>query len=382
MHGITLAKKAERTGWKRSEFKKLWETSAQDEERLKGVSLVTDNGYLTVLEGDAEQEVHYFAGEDTIISTGREKICVLKNQNTASFPIFPLPASRIKIQEKEKTEITYIREPISDMKNARLLSMDFDEYVEEHFEEFATRLDSDEKMIRADLLRCHPQDIYDLKKHLYYALTELNGETRGWLLRNGGGVENIYSNYLGKKNISPESEIIGPIKEDNFFRIDWEGEKGTHFSLETESHREQIDTYLSAGFFSLRPNVNFYDAGILTNTKSPFLIPQEGYVSKTFFEFKDEYLNFDPRAYCIFFDKDSFFISCDLKEDSYTICAKHHSKRMNITPKTVFMVYPAGGQPIIGSHALPPVKLSRGKNYIVLPGLTFEFNHGINYYIV
>ena len=88
---------------------------------------------------------------------------------------------------------------------------------------------------------------------------------------------------------------------------------------------------------------------------------------------------FNPRRYSIFFDKHSYGIGYSRDRGGYTLFSRHH-KEGDVTPKTVFMVIPASGEAILGSHALPEVILGKGKNQIVLPGETFDFDYGRRYY--
>jgi len=391
LYGITLGKRVETIGWKKTQFEDLWKDSGIDEDDLGGVSLVTPNGYLAVLEQGAENEMHYFAGEKTSIKFEGDEITLEKGQSTLSLsPQRPFPGSPVQIREDKQIsdKIFYLRRELKDANNAGLLNRDFEEVAERYFlDEFEQEfLKSGEIYLSFDLLRCDPRDIYNLEKHLYYALTELNGGIRAWLFRKDGGIRSVRPDGGDKLNhLIYERDIVGPITtetEGKFFLVNWEGEEKTQFSTQTESHQAQIEKYLSSGYFSLEKREYYHPGGVLSIPKAEFPGTEECYISTDMFEFKDKDMAFNPREYCIFFDKDSFRIYYDLDKRRYVIEARHHPKG-GVSPKTVFIIYPKGGKPILGSHATPPVRLEPGKEcLILLPGLTFEFRHGTNYYIV
>jgi len=188
----------------------------------------------------------------------------------------------------------------------------------------------------------------------------------------------------------------------NFFKVTWRNDDNeilrTPLSFEIETHEQQIERYISYGFFSLKEKMKYFEKGKLKKKqiyeeidkgritkkvqdfKNIFSKTQECYVTKSTFEFKEDFLQYDPREYCNFFDKDSFSILYDPNEQSYVVRSEHHPKG-NVQPKTVFMVYGSGRDPVLGSHALPHVKLGRGEQYIALPGLVFKVTYGVNYYI-
>ena len=260
--------------------------------------------------------------------------------------------------------------------NSSILLHPFKEYLLENFENV---FQNKGNIIKVDLLRCHPDYIDNLEKHLYYFIAESNGIVCCWLARKNGGILKVYDSNNQTLKLNYNNDIVGPIYDKTFFWIDWEGEYKTPFSFDVEDHYTQIDKYLSSGIFSLKPGMYYHRGGILNKPKTKVnnIRPNSFF---NYFEFKKgkNFLNFDPNEYCYFFDQNSYKISCI--EGHYVIKSNHHRNDF-VSPITVYMILPSGGHPIIGSHALPHVRMNRGRNIIILPGLSFNFTYGLSYYI-
>ncbi|MCP4347980.1 MAG: hypothetical protein GY795_20950 [Desulfobacterales bacterium] len=400
LHGITLAKRIEiarRLGkdikWiEASDFYKLWQKTGLDDKELAGVHRITNNGYIAILD---EDRIHYFSGNDTRMKFGNQSYSIPKNHSTHSIwgSKKSLPSTRITFTEENSSDVIYLLRSFNEASNARLLLPggflpgDLHEYLFDVLNIEYIPPDQG-KVKKLDLLRCDHRDVGNSEKHLYYAISELNGDERGWLIRKQGGINYIYSDIgYNPKDLDFTKEVVGPIRKKygNFFRVEWEGEKDpTPFSFDVDPHIIQIEDYLSCGYFSLVNGVRYDVGGLPLSNSKPYDKEPESFVSTVPLELRDKgdgnILSFDQREYCIYFDKESFTIYYEPEIGMYAVKSRHHPKKDGITPKTVFMVLPYGGHPKLGSHALPYVELPPGENYIMLPGLTFKFSYGKNYY--
>ncbi|CAN2045046.1 hypothetical protein GMMP1_140076 [Candidatus Magnetomoraceae bacterium gMMP-1] len=404
LYGITLSRKLDRNGWKDSTFKELLNTSGIKDD-IKGISQANENGCFAVIEGLDDYEVHYCAGSDSDIGPKGDKHTISANQSTFSINKPLSDSQEIEIIENNKINITYQRTDYRKAKNYNIFIKgdlyDFEDYLNT---KLGINLNLKGNLSKIDIACCHSKPdkhlfkpdkhlskpdkhLSEPDKHLYSAITELNNKDMGWLIRKGGGIEEIFKD--GDNNpldLDYNREVVGPIENitNNLFKVKWAGGKDTPVFFEIDDHGTQIEKYLADGFCSMDQKIKYYTGGVFTNQKDKsFITDEESYISTGTFKFRDgdnnHTLNFNVRDYCCFFDKDSFVIFYHPEEKAYVVKSKLHLKE-RITPKTVFMVVPKGDNPVIGSHALPYVRLTEGINYIILPGLTFKFIYGVGYY--
>ena len=391
LYGGTLSKKMDRNNWDsdESDFYKLFNSSNIKREEIEGVSQVSENAYLAIISKDIEEEAHLFAGQKTSIEYNNCKKEIQKWENTLNI-LKPYNISQMKIQDeflfniykgsqdKDEGKIYYYRNNPNEAKYAKILYIDFEEYLYDHCD----LSQINDKIKKIDILRCHPKYLEDKDQHLYYILTERN---EGWLFHKQKGIKGIGRIGKGLRySLEYEKELVGPLRNiEGLFWVNWEGEDGTLLSFDIENHQTQIDKYISQGFFSIDNEISYYPGGDFNLIRQKYNKPEENIISDREFFLKDEknlYLSFNPRDYVNFYDKDSFSISFNKEEGKYVVISRCH-KKLNVEPKTVFMVVPKGGIPILGSHAIPYIPLDQGESFIVLPGLTFKFSYGVNYYI-
>ena len=103
-------------------------------------------------------------------------------------------------------------------------------------------------------MRCDTsQSRGSLPRHLYYALTRHAGETRGWLLRKGGGIQKVYRDGDAipvREDANRNLEVVGPLRQGSFFLVKTNFEDALiPFSFDIEDQRTQIEKYLKMGFF-------------------------------------------------------------------------------------------------------------------------------------
>ena len=110
LFGITLSKNMDLALWKDSEFSHFLRNLNIDDNDLEGVHLAHKDSYFGIVEDD----VHYFAGNDTVIRRHNDIIRIKKFQTTLSInPMFPFPSSVLYISEdienKYRDEIVFVK---------------------------------------------------------------------------------------------------------------------------------------------------------------------------------------------------------------------------------------------------------------------------------
>jgi len=383
LYGLTLSKKMDRNNWNRngSSFYEIINKIGLKTNQIEGVGQATENGYLAVVEtDDAKEEVHFFAGDETEVRFDDQSKIIYSNQSTFNMN----QSKKISyIKEVGFSDIKYIDIDIQSAKYKDILLSEHEEF----FYQYGDPSEIEGQIIRVDLLRCDPKELYNPEKHLYYILTENKGGRWGYFFHLEKGIKEVGICGSSTFRIETDKTLVGPINANSkgLFWISWSGEKKTMFSFDIDDHITQFERYLANGFYSISSNIMYHEGGCFTSKK----FKQAGYIAKKQItsdidfkinNFDRRYLSFEPREYVDYYDKDSFSIEYNPKEGKFVVISRCHSKQ-TITPKTVFMVVPNGGKPCLGSHAIPYVPLEQGENYIVLPGLTFLFTYGTNYYI-
>ncbi|MDJ0840690.1 MAG: hypothetical protein QNK37_29535 [Acidobacteriota bacterium] len=391
LYGLALHRRLERTNWKASEvFRKMWENPGLEEQKdLLGVSQATGAGFLTVVERGVRLEHHFFAGKETVLQReGHETLAA----GECTFKTGALPGD-CSFGEKagENIEVKYRRLDLNghQVSNVALLTED---YWDTWIEEVEPNIPENCKVSRIELVRCDASDLSNKRAHLYMVETVGEGDMNreGWLFRPDGGIRNVrLRNHELEQKLDADKPLVGPLGplDGRLFLVDWDGEEGTPVSFDVEDHEEQIRQYLSDGFFSLVKGMSYAPGGKLEKKLETYDNADPMFISSDPLHIHYDRqgtgsrrcLNFDPRDYSSFFDKDSFrlFYSGDVQ--SFVMTSELHRKDP-ITPKTVFLVIPEGGRPVLGSHALPPVKIPGGSSFLVLPGLVFKFSQGPIYY--
>lgn len=388
LHGLALHRRLERTGWDSSRaFVGLWDAAAIHEgKELRGISQVTAQGYLAVVERGARIEHHFFAGRKTELE-GELRLSLKPGNNTLAEQALP---GQVKIWENEaaNVQVDYLRLDFARHRiaNASVLTCDYWDYWIEELEQV---LPAGERVSRVELARCCAA-LEKSDEHLYLVETSAGDDLRrGWLWHKPAGITAVRLRS-GLASLLPcDGPLVGPLPDiaGTLFLVDWSEEQATPVSFDLPDHEEQIRHYLADGFVTLPEDASFQVGGKLAGDTRTHKSADPLYISGKPLSLHYEAeaspsrpcLNFNPRDYANFFDKDSYRIYYSGEKRSFVIEAEAHRKE-NITPKTVFMIIPEGGHAILGSHALSPVKIPVGVNTIVLPGLVFKLSQGPVYY--
>lgn len=389
LHGLALHRRLERTGWDGSRlFKGLWEAAAVHEDKeLRGIGQVTAQGFLAAVERGARIEHHFFAGRRTELN-GEMRLSLKPGSSTLGEQ--PLPG-QVKIWESEaaNVQVDYLRLDFARNRimHAGVLTFDYWDYWLDELERY---LPDGERVARVELARCLPGDVERRDQHLYLVETRAgDDDRRGWLWHQPAGIRAVRLRSDQDSLVPCDGPLVGPFNEieGNLYFVEWSGEPATPVSFDLPDHDEQIRHYLADGFVTLPEDASFQVGGKLGGDTRIHKSTDPIYISGKPLSLHYEpdasptrpCLNFNPRDYANFFDKDSFRIYYSGEKRSFVIESQAHRKG-TITPKTVFMVIPEGGHAILGSHALSPVKIPAGVNTLVLPGLVFRLSQGPVYY--
>ena len=392
-HGLTLARRAATTNWGNSPFAARFRAAQQREPGLSllGVSQATGKGYLaSLMRESGEDQVHFFAEGEVFVREGSTDRLISAGDSTLDQG--PLSGSAIIWPEKLSADkIEYARVDlggeVGHVLNADLLAEDYFDLWEN---QLRTALPEGAHFTDADLLCIDNQTRDQKENHLYLVFDREATHTRhGWLFQPRAGITRV--RFADSEESVPGLDysrtVVGPLDVDHFYRVDWRGGEDTPLSFKVAPHREQIETYLSDGFFKLERGGRYAPGGNLAGQPQIFAGFQPSYIANNEVSLKHitesldpkAQLGFDPRALCGFFDKDSYRVAYHPGERRFAVASFLHGGG-NVSTKTLFMIVPDGGQPILGSHALPPVGIPKGRCCLVFPGLTFRFSQGPVYY--
>jgi hypothetical protein len=403
LHGITLANRLDRTGLTREgPFSRAYRAHKPDEDvDLRAAGQITRNGYVVSVQRTAGVETHLLAGSPTYVDKGNQQPLQLAAEQ-ATFREGPLPSGfRAWEEDADNLAATFIRLDFNrdGIRNAAML-------LDDHYENIIDHVQiprAGHKVRRVELARCDMRRLNDPLAHLYLietapvasggsaaegGIARAEGPTTGWLFCAGGievvrdvGLDQSLPNEGGDTLFGPLANIA-----DRTFRVAWNGEADTPVSFDIPDHEDQVKAYFWDGFFSLTAGAAYRAKGNLNGELQSFQPGDPIRIQSEEFRFRDyqnggvfKGMNFDPRAFASFFEKDSYRIRYSGEQQSFVVCAGVRAKRQSVTPKTLFLLIPEGGRAVLGSHALAPVKFA-GVNYLVLPGLTFKLSQGPVYY--
>ena len=393
-HGLTLACRQDVAGWQDTAFHKILKANGIPDAALLGVGQATGEGYLAVIKQD-ETLVQYVTGLPAVVKRAEfdkklkeNEVYTLTQRACAGDFLLQEMANRdangrILMLSQAVFESNYTCLSPYDAVNNFLL-YDHEEFV---WDRFDLGLEKDEQFIMADILRCNDKAMLEPEAHLYYMITSLHGRRLAYLLHKPihGRVSGVApENGETISNLDYSQERIGPFEGDGMFNISWNGREDIRFSFELPSHMDQYQKYLAHGFFTLKEDVEIHPKGLLSAAPESFIMPPVSHVGVKALPLRNKNkqggLQYDPRKYCSFYDKDSFSIIHDPKSRKFVLRSVFHPKH-GVGQKTMFMVKPKSGPVILGSHATPDIVLPKAKEFfIVLPGVTFKFSQGVNYY--
>ncbi len=395
-YGLTLARREERTDWRNSPLYDLWQASLADGRQLeiKGASLATEQGYLaSVVRDGVQHEVHFFAGAESRLkeARGHQPLKLGAGDSTIQPETGGLGLSATiwetanSSRVVEYSRVDFFGNPPRTVNGDILLADFYDRF----YDSVAALLPEGSDITDIDLLRCHPRAPQDLSRHLYLAShRDEEGATQsGWLFHPDAGIRAVFPESGDRPlELDYSRPLVGPLESGRAYRVNWSGESQTPLSLDVASHREQVETYLQDGVFSLK-NGAYQPGGLLSGKSMLFLPREEIFVSTSPIQLNynpetvnpKNQLSFETRELSNFFDKDSYSIEYSAEARSFVVKSELHA-HLGTSPKSVFLIVPSGKPPILGSHALPYVVIPQGQNLLVFPGLTFMFSQGPIYY--
>ena len=393
-YGLTLGRKADKTGWKNGPFQALWDSARQREGdiELKGLGLATPNGFLASLIRDAtSEEVHYFTAKKAKIQKeGADDRSVEDGESTLLTN--PLGATaEIVEDDHQDLPVEYMRvnvtKEMNRIDNADILLADYHDYW---FYTIGDQL-PDYHISRVELLRCFPENYGDFSRHLYFVLGyKKNGPDRGdgWLFQPKKRIQAVYSTDGSTLDLDCDRVLVGPLDPEADYLVDWDGEKGTYLNFQIKSHLDQVELYLSDGFYSMSKGMPFGQLGKLSGNFDIFTGREDCFISNSEVLLThvaqsvnhDNKLPYDPRDLSNYFDKDSYSIAYHGATQGFVVRSKLHPAR-RIEAKTVFLIVQPGERVTLGSHAIPHALIPKnGHTFLVFPGMTLRFSQGQIYY--
>lgn len=329
---------------------------------------------------------------ETRVMTTREDSALISHYGSlekASMTHAPLGQSfTIYDQASPQLDCNFTRIDLnhSGVLNAQLL-------LEDYWDRYASYITAalGQRVTRVELARVDQSNLHDPDAHLYLVQTRPHPQAdfNNWLFSKGGGITGVAE--LGEEaqlKLNYEAEVVGPIPNATrrLFLVDWRGEKATRVCFDVEDHLKQVRTYLTDGFISIKGGRKFRPGGRFTNDLKTYTPPGSVSVQNRELRFMQDDgtpraydpLNFDPREFCVFFDKENFRLNYRGEERAFVVESMLHTKS-SPSMKTVYLIIPDSGSAILGSHALPPIPIT-DVSKLVLPGLVLKLAQGPIYY--
>lgn len=385
--GTTLARRLKGSGFQDSSFQKQWEEAATRQDLvLEGVAQITSKGYLTALVRESvKREIHYFGGERTEISDSGWADTIPAGSSTLALK--PL-AFRHKIEEirGEGSHVVHyhrtdFRAGLEGIENAGLL-------LDDHFDRWAdaveSELDDDLTLMDVDIFAVG-EAIGNVDDHLYlFTYQNGTGTIQGGLFNAAGRLPVVVDASDRTVEIAADSKVCSGLDINQSYRVR-RGEEERNLVFGLPSHQEQVETYLTSGWFSYSEGKPYCPGGNLASGSKPFEQPAPLIIrNKTIaLQYKENALdmegrlNFNPKTAANYYDQDGFRLGYDPESREFKLTSRQHIKR-GVTPKSVFLIV-TGTKTILGSHALNGVVIPHESCYLVLPGCVFSFDRGPRY---
>lgn len=390
MVGLGICRRLDRQGVDGKPFRELWAKAQLNEGiELLGATRATPQGYFVAVERDAHPEIHYLAGTETRLEQGIERT-LAATDNTLDRQGLP-PQLVVREPESPNVEIQYQRYDFTglDVRNAGVLLAN---YWQRWVDDLQPLLPEGERLTRVELASCGSQGLDDPANFLYLveSLQSDSNQRRYWIFQPLDLIQKVRLQGQGHPlDCQVRERLWGPLEDvrGKLFAVDWQLERPTLVSFDVEDHSVQVHRYLHDGWFFLPEDAPYCPGGNLAAGSAIHHTPPAMFVANETLHFRESDrrrsyrsgLTFDPREYANFFDKDAYRVFYDSDRQAFAVAAQLHRKEA-ITPKSIFLVVPDSGPPILGSHALHSVLLPTGANWLVLPGIVFKFSQGPVYY--